>query len=253
MVIAHHLIFTAYGFWLPNDPRGSWSDFVRNWELYWYGGASKVTTRLSLAQDTHDRTLRHVQKTALRYDPVRFTDAQIHCVARGFARAVNESGYQFLACSIMPEHVHIVVRRHRNPGERIIGHLKTRATQQLIDELLHPFLNQWPRLAGLHQGDVSICVDGEPIRVHPMRRRVIGRVHDSPPQNSTPSPSSAARRPAYVGSLSGRRALVYEHHATVRSHAIEQNRSLRPHAARHVIDWNGSLPATEATRPRIGR
>ena len=23
IVIAHHLIWTAYGWWLPNDPRGS--------------------------------------------------------------------------------------------------------------------------------------------------------------------------------------------------------------------------------------
>ena len=26
MVIAQHLVFTTYGFWLPNDPRGSWSE-----------------------------------------------------------------------------------------------------------------------------------------------------------------------------------------------------------------------------------
>jgi len=116
MVLAHHLIFTAYGFWLPNDPRGSWSDFVRNWELYWYGAATKVTTRRSLAHDAHNRDLRRLQKTALRYDPVRFTPAQIDCVARGFARAVKESGYDVLACSILPEHVHITVRRHSNPG-----------------------------------------------------------------------------------------------------------------------------------------
>lgn len=29
----------------------------------------------------------------------------------------------------MPEHVHAVIMRHRNSGEQIIGHLKTRATQ----------------------------------------------------------------------------------------------------------------------------
>jgi len=28
MVIGFHVILTAYGFWLPNDPRGSWSEFV---------------------------------------------------------------------------------------------------------------------------------------------------------------------------------------------------------------------------------
>ena len=29
MVIAYHLIWTAYGWWLPNDPRGSTSNRIR--------------------------------------------------------------------------------------------------------------------------------------------------------------------------------------------------------------------------------
>ena len=33
MVHGYHLILPMYGFWLPNDPRGSWSDYVRSWEL----------------------------------------------------------------------------------------------------------------------------------------------------------------------------------------------------------------------------
>ena len=37
-VLAYHAIFTAYGFWLPNDPRGSWSSYVRSWELFLAGG-----------------------------------------------------------------------------------------------------------------------------------------------------------------------------------------------------------------------
>jgi len=39
MIRAYHAIFTAYGFWLPNDPRGSWSDFVGSWELFRFGPA----------------------------------------------------------------------------------------------------------------------------------------------------------------------------------------------------------------------
>ena len=30
IVIAHHLIWSVYGSWLPNDPRGSGSDTVHN-------------------------------------------------------------------------------------------------------------------------------------------------------------------------------------------------------------------------------
>jgi hypothetical protein len=36
-LLAAHIIFTAYGFWLPNDPRGSWSEWVAAWELFRFG------------------------------------------------------------------------------------------------------------------------------------------------------------------------------------------------------------------------
>jgi len=42
MVLASHCTFTAYGFRLPNDPRGSWSDFVRAWDLLLSGKATKT-------------------------------------------------------------------------------------------------------------------------------------------------------------------------------------------------------------------
>jgi hypothetical protein len=30
MIVGHHLIWTVYGYWLPNDPRGSTSKEIRN-------------------------------------------------------------------------------------------------------------------------------------------------------------------------------------------------------------------------------
>jgi hypothetical protein len=54
-VIAYHVIVTNYGFWLPNDPRGSWSDFVRSWKLFLAAGpATKTDTRRSVANKGHD-------------------------------------------------------------------------------------------------------------------------------------------------------------------------------------------------------
>ena len=52
MVLAYHIIFTAYGFWLPNDPRGSWSEFVPFVELVRFGRATKTETRRSVAGGT---------------------------------------------------------------------------------------------------------------------------------------------------------------------------------------------------------
>ena len=40
-VLVAHVIITTYGFWLPNDPRGSWSDFVGAWELLRYGRSTE--------------------------------------------------------------------------------------------------------------------------------------------------------------------------------------------------------------------
>ena len=49
MIIAYHSIFSMYGFWLPNDPRGSGSDYIASWELFRYGSATKTDSRRSVA------------------------------------------------------------------------------------------------------------------------------------------------------------------------------------------------------------
>lgn len=139
MVEADHAIFGTYGFWLPNDPRGSWSDFIGAWELLRFGEATG-TDRISrsVAHDPHDQALRLAAKAALKYPPVVFDGIQARAAGRGFAVACEKSGYMLLACSIMPEHVHVVVRRHDQDIERIVGHLKGRATQELVKEGVHP-------------------------------------------------------------------------------------------------------------------
>jgi REP element-mobilizing transposase RayT len=150
MVRAYHSTFTTYGFWLPNDSRGSWSDFVRSFDLYLTGAATKTTETRSLAHRPLDREQRARARAAIEYPIVRFNRQQIENVARGFARAVAESGYVLLACAILPDHVHAVVDRY--PGrtiEKIIGHLKTRATQQLTAEGLNP-MAQFIREDGTH-------------------------------------------------------------------------------------------------------
>lgn len=139
MVRAYHCTFTTYGFWLSNDSRGSWSDFVRSFELYQTGAATKTNETRSLANQSLDRDQRSQAQTALKYPVVRLSKQRIECVGRGIARAVAESGYIILACAILWDHVHAVVERYPNRTiEKIIGHLKTRATQQLTSENLNP-------------------------------------------------------------------------------------------------------------------
>ena len=52
MIHGYHVIIVAHGTWLPNDPRGSWSDMVRKWELVRFGPSTKSLERRALAQFT---------------------------------------------------------------------------------------------------------------------------------------------------------------------------------------------------------
>ena len=141
-VRAYHLILTAYGFWLSNDPRGSWSDFVRAWELLRFGRATKVTTRRSVAGKPHNQALRAEAKLALARESVTFNGHQAIAIAEGFGDWVANSGATILACAILPEHAHLVVTRHRFPIEQVANLLKGQATKSLTKAGLQPFQAQ---------------------------------------------------------------------------------------------------------------
>ncbi len=146
MVIAYHSTFSAYGFWLPNDPRGSWSNYVRSWDLYNAAGhATACGTRQSVAAAIHDHSARQRAKESLANATVKFSMAQIAAIGRGFAAACDETAYRILACAIMPDHVHLVILRHAKPIEQVIRHLRSRGTKQLSAENLRPAEIVWAR------------------------------------------------------------------------------------------------------------
>jgi len=139
MVRWYHAIFTAYGFWLPNDPRGSWSEFVGSWELYKFGGAAtKTDQRRSVASRDHDHNFRRDAKQTLKYPPVRFDESQRELIAAGIAQACEESNIRLHACVIGHDHVHGVVERHSKTIEEVVQHFKSRATKHMNRAGLHP-------------------------------------------------------------------------------------------------------------------
>jgi len=138
MVLASHAIIGMYGFWLPNDERGSWSDFVGSWELLRFGKATTVRVRQSVAKRPFDRAKRDAARAALKYPPVRLRGVQARAVARGFAEYAEKAGLTILACAILPQHVHLVLARHRLLVEQLVNQLKGAATRRLMEEELHP-------------------------------------------------------------------------------------------------------------------
>jgi REP element-mobilizing transposase RayT len=136
-ILSFELIFANYGFWLPNDERGSGSDFVRSAALTKFGPAN-FSHRRSVAWKPFDHQLRELARASLKYDPVIFNERQILAVARGFENEIKVYGGVVDACAIMPRHSHLVVGPPRYDIRRFAGRLKGAATKQLIAENLHP-------------------------------------------------------------------------------------------------------------------
>ena len=139
MIVGYHLIFGAYGFWLPNDPRGSWSEFVGSWEVFRYGHATTTEERRSVAKEPHDPALRLVAKNSLKRQPVEFTGLQARAVGAGLASYFERAQLQVWACAILPDHVHLVIAPPNIKIEQLVIQLKGDATQSLKKQDLHPF------------------------------------------------------------------------------------------------------------------
>ena len=139
MVHGYHLILPMYGFWLPNDPRGSWSEYVRCWELVRFGKATQSVDRKGFDHLTGSEIQRReAAKKALKFSAVSLTGVQAAGVGRGFAIKIAASNYTVWACAILPEHTHLVVARHSYKIETVANLLKGAATRQLKDDGLHP-------------------------------------------------------------------------------------------------------------------
>ncbi|MGC8561208.1 MAG: transposase [Phycisphaerae bacterium] len=139
-IVATHCIWGAYGFWLPNDPRGSGSSYVGSHALWNAGGdATLVQTDRSVAGKQHDFNLRIAGKAALQKPAMRFNPEQIAAIADGFAAAVTISHYKLHACAIMPDHVHVVLGHPPDLASKIVAHLKSFGTKELNRRGLNPY------------------------------------------------------------------------------------------------------------------
>ena len=167
MIHGYHLIMPTYGFWLPNDPRGSWSETVRKWELLTYGKSTMSCDRRKLEQlSENELQRREAARGSLRYPAVSLSADQIDIVAAGFAEQVQKSNYTIWACAILPEHTHLIVARHQYACEQITNLLKGAATRILIAASSHPLAEyttpsgKLPHLWAEHQWIVFL--DDEP-------------------------------------------------------------------------------------------
>ncbi len=119
MVAAYHLIWTAYGHWLPNDPRGSTSREVHCAKIAPLGDLHYGRRRIQPAGQII-REFYEAARGVLKYQLRTFTPAEVSMIACGFAEVVKQQTYTCYACAIMPDHVHLVIRKHRDQAEQMI-------------------------------------------------------------------------------------------------------------------------------------
>jgi len=130
MIIAYHVIFTTYGTWLPNDPRGSYSRAIYNDQLRMigriqYGRQNPTPTKDVLMKFWTAATPRLAR-------PAFFIDDNARpIIAAGFGSVVERLGIKVPACAIMNDHVHVLTLACQYRIEYIVNQLKGAATRAL--------------------------------------------------------------------------------------------------------------------------
>ena len=133
LVIAYHLIWTVYGWWLPNDPRGSGSSTVYSNIIAELGELRHGRKRVQPA----GRDLEMFYERAadvLMHPLLKFGPTEMALVGEALVEVIAQRRYTCWACAVMPDHVHLLIRKHRDLAEDMIEHLKAGARERLIDE-----------------------------------------------------------------------------------------------------------------------
>ncbi|MGH7127287.1 MAG: hypothetical protein ACREIV_01870 [Planctomycetaceae bacterium] len=132
LVMAYHLVWTGYGHWLPNDPRGSMSRLVRTSHVAELGdphyGRRRIQPSSATIRDFHEQA-----HAVLKHPVLIFSTDQIEAIGKVFGEAVSEHRYTCYACAIMPNHVHLIIRKHRQDAEQMIDHFQIASRQRLLE------------------------------------------------------------------------------------------------------------------------
>jgi hypothetical protein len=100
LIIAYHLIWTAYGWWLPNDPRGSGSQTIRNNLIADLGELHYGRKQVQPAARDVREFYRHAA-TVLKYPLLIFAEAERKAIAQSFHQVIKEQHYTCYGCAII--------------------------------------------------------------------------------------------------------------------------------------------------------
>jgi REP element-mobilizing transposase RayT len=132
LVIAYHPVWTAYGWWLPNDPRGSGSQAIRTEIVADLGELHFGRKRIQpIGNEVREFYAQSVDK--LKHPLLTFDEASRAAIAEAFAQVIDQERYTCYACAIMPDHVHLVIRKHKHQAEEMVEELMESSRRRLIE------------------------------------------------------------------------------------------------------------------------
>jgi len=141
IVIAHHIMWTLYGWWLPNDPRGSTSRTIRKDILSELGEVHFGRKRVQPA-GRDIRAFYHQAAGVLQHPLLEFSPKEFSQVANALEGTIHSLGYTCYACAVMPDHLHLLIRKHRDLAEEMIEKVHSQSRARLAEmglrEMGHP-------------------------------------------------------------------------------------------------------------------
>ena len=163
VILGSHLVWTGYGHWLSNDPRGSWSVETRKSELRelgdeHFGRNPDQPSRTELRAFYRDAEERLEHPVVWFDEPIR---KRIACVIE---EVVKARGYTVWAFAVCRNHMHGLFRAHRDHAQ-VMWALVAQATRDRLqgEKLVpdsHPVWSHRPSFVFKHDHQqVMTCVD----------------------------------------------------------------------------------------------
>ena len=179
MVAGYHLLWTVYGYWLPNDPRGSTSREIRVEPIKPLGdihfGRKKVQP-----SSGEIKAFKAVAQDSLKHPLLTLDDDDVTQIGKVIGQVIGAKKYVCHAGAVMPDHIHLLIRRHRDRAEDMIQHFQEWTRSALIDSgkraPTHPVWTKGPGWKGFLNTTRDIERTIKYIRQNPEK---IGRVEQN--------------------------------------------------------------------------
>src|SRR2546421_5309303 len=122
-VVAVHLVLTLYGHWAVNDPRGSGSsDFIdlkfRPLGPIHFG--RKPRHEQPMRKELREFHAKHQE--LLNFPTVWIDEDKRKVIADAIAEVISAHGYTAYVCPVCGNHVHMVIRTHKQDALTIWNH-----------------------------------------------------------------------------------------------------------------------------------